>query len=71
MMRGDVNVRLRPWLQGRRANHMQVRLGVRTQVGDGAVGPITKTLQRLFFAAARGDDPAFADSLTPVYTTRA
>ena len=43
----------------------------RLQVGDGTPGPITTTLQRLFFAAARGDDPAFADSLTPVYATRA
>jgi branched-chain amino acid aminotransferase len=43
----------------------------RLKVGDGTPGPITTTLQRLFFAAARGDDPAFADSLTPVYATRA
>jgi branched-chain amino acid aminotransferase, group I len=40
----------------------------RLPVGDGKAGPITKCLQRLFFAAARGDDPAFARSLTPVYT---
>jgi len=41
----------------------------RLPVGDGQPGPITKRLQRLFFAAARGDDPAFAGSLTPVYTS--
>ena len=40
----------------------------RLPVGDGKSGPITKRLQRLFFAAARGDDPAFARSLTPIYT---
>jgi branched-chain amino acid aminotransferase len=39
----------------------------RMQVGDGKPGPITRDLQRLFFAAARGDDPSFAKSLTPVY----
>ena len=39
----------------------------RMTVGDGKPGPITKKLQALFFAAARGDDPAFAKSLTPVY----
>ena len=43
----------------------------RLKVGDGMPGPITKTLQRLFFVAARGDDPAFAGSLTPVYGARA
>jgi branched-chain amino acid aminotransferase len=43
----------------------------RLKVGDGVPGPITKTLQRLFFVAARGDDPAFAGSLTPVYGARA
>ena len=42
----------------------------RLKVGDGMPGPITQTLQRLFFVAARGDDPAFAGSLTPVYGAR-
>ena len=36
-------------------------------VGEGRPGPVTRELQRLFFAAARGDDPAFAKALTPVY----
>src|SRR5262249_58345107 len=40
----------------------------RLPVGDGRPGPVTRKLQGQFFAAARGDDPAFADSLTPVYT---
>jgi branched-chain amino acid aminotransferase len=43
----------------------------RLPVGDGTPGPVTRTLQRIFFAAARGDDSAFASSLTPVYGARA
>ncbi len=39
----------------------------RLPVGDGRPGPVTRKLQGLFFAAARGDDPAFGTSLTPVY----
>ena len=40
----------------------------RLPVGDGRPGAVTRKLQGLFFAAARGDDPALATSLTPVYT---
>lgn len=40
----------------------------RLPVGDGRPGPVTRKLQGLFFAAARGDDPAFATSLTAVHT---
>jgi branched-chain amino acid aminotransferase len=43
----------------------------RLPVGDGSPGSVTRTLQRLFFAAVRGDDPAFAGSLTPVYGAKA
>jgi len=43
----------------------------RLPVGDATPGPVTRTLQRVFFAAARGDDAAFAGSLTPVYVARA
>ena len=43
----------------------------RLPVGDGTPGPVTRTLQRLFFAAARGDDSKFASCLTPVYGARA
>jgi branched-chain amino acid aminotransferase len=40
----------------------------RLPVGDSRPGPVTRKLQSLFFAAARGDDATFASSLTPVYT---
>src|SRR5262249_38151859 len=39
----------------------------RLPVGGGQRGPVTKRLQSLFFSAARGDDPALAQSLTAVY----
>jgi len=39
----------------------------RLPVNDGTPGPVTRTLQRLFFAAARGNDSEFASCLTPVY----
>ena len=37
------------------------------QIGSGAVGPITKKLQAIYFAAARGDNPKYTDWVTPVY----
>jgi len=37
------------------------------KIGRGEVGPITKQLQSLYFAAARGDNPKYADWVTPVY----
>ena len=39
----------------------------RLPVGDGKVGKTTRELQKIFFAAARGDDPEFKGELTPVY----
>jgi branched-chain amino acid aminotransferase len=35
-------------------------------VADGAVGPITKRLQELYFAACKGEDDRYAGWLTPV-----
>ena len=35
-------------------------------VGTGIAGPITKEIQRLYFAAIRGDLPQYSDWLTPV-----
>jgi branched-chain amino acid aminotransferase len=37
------------------------------EVGDGQPGPITRALQKAFFAAARGSDPDYEKDLTPVY----
>lgn len=37
------------------------------KIKDGQVGPITKKLQSFYFAAARGDNPKYADWVTPVY----
>ncbi|MBU0686620.1 MAG: branched-chain amino acid transaminase [Candidatus Margulisbacteria bacterium] len=37
------------------------------KVGNGKVGKITKKIQEVYFKAARGDDPAYQDWLTPVY----
>jgi branched-chain amino acid aminotransferase len=37
------------------------------QIGDGRVGELTQELQHLYFAAVRGDNPAYADWSTPVY----
>lgn len=37
------------------------------KIKDGKVGPITKKLQDIYFAAARGDNPKYADWVTPVY----
>ena len=40
----------------------------RIPVGTGSTpGPITRELQTAYFRAARGEDPAYAESLTPVY----
>ncbi|HVB76642.1 MAG TPA: branched-chain amino acid transaminase [Candidatus Nitrosotalea sp.] len=39
----------------------------RRQVGDGRVGEIAQELQTLYLAAARGDNPAYADWSVPVY----
>lgn len=39
----------------------------RIPVGEGRPGPITRQLQDVFFRAARGTDPDYADMLTPVY----
>ncbi len=36
-------------------------------VGEGRPGPITRQLQEVFFRAARGKDPDYAEVLTPVY----
>jgi branched-chain amino acid aminotransferase len=39
----------------------------RRAVGSGAVGPITKKLQKLYFDAVRGDNSKYSAWLTPVY----
>jgi branched-chain amino acid aminotransferase len=39
------------------------------EVGDGTVGPITKRLAQLYFDAVRGRLPAYADWVTPIYST--
>lgn len=36
-------------------------------IGDGRPGPFTMELQRRYLRAVRGDEPAYADWLTPVY----
>ncbi|HTY13102.1 MAG TPA: branched-chain amino acid transaminase [Candidatus Omnitrophota bacterium] len=37
------------------------------KIGPGTVGPLTRKLQDLYFAAARGDSPKYADWVTSVY----
>lgn len=37
------------------------------KIGDGKPGPITKKLQDIYFAAARGDNPKYSSWVTPVY----
>ena len=39
----------------------------RFAVGDGKVGKMTRELQKIFFDAARGNDPDYTSELTPVY----
>jgi branched-chain amino acid aminotransferase len=39
----------------------------RRAVGSGSVGPVTRRLQEIYFAAVRGEDNRFGDWLTPVY----
>ncbi len=39
----------------------------RIPVGDGGRGPVTKRIQDVYFAAARGELPAYRRWLTPVY----
>lgn len=39
----------------------------RRPVGEGTIGPVTKQLQSIFFAAVRGHDRKYAEWLTPVY----
>jgi branched-chain amino acid aminotransferase len=36
-------------------------------IGDNKVGKITKDLQDVYFAAARGDNPKYSNWVTPVY----
>lgn len=36
------------------------------KIGDGEVGPVTKRIQELYFAAVKGDNPTYADWCTPV-----
>lgn len=36
-------------------------------IGSGRPGPITKKLQDIYFAAARGDNPKYSSWVTPVY----
>jgi branched-chain amino acid aminotransferase len=35
-------------------------------IGDGKVGNVTKSLQNIYFKAAKGDDPRYIDWVTPV-----
>ena len=42
----------------------------RIPVGSGAKGPLTKSIQDAYFSAARGDDKAHLDWLTPVYSAK-
>lgn len=37
------------------------------KIGSGGVGPVTRKLQDVYFSAARGDNPKYADWVTPVY----
>jgi branched-chain amino acid aminotransferase len=37
-------------------------------IGSGAVGPLTRRLQAVYFRAVRGDEPRYRDWLTPVYS---
>ena len=39
----------------------------RRAVGNGAVGPLTRRLQELYFRAVRGEEPRYRHWLTPVY----
>ena len=39
----------------------------RLPVGDGAAGPITRSLRERYFTIVRGGDERYASSLTPVY----
>jgi len=39
----------------------------RLEVGDGQRGPVTRRIQELYFAVARGEKPAYRQWLTPVY----
>jgi len=39
----------------------------RRPVGEGAIGPVTAKLQRLYFDVVRGKVPAYRHWLTPVY----
>ena len=39
----------------------------RRAVGDGAVGPVSARLQRLYFAAVRGESPRYTGWIRPVY----
>ena len=37
------------------------------KIGTGSMGEITTKLQKLYFDAARGEDPKYSDWLTPAY----
>jgi branched-chain amino acid aminotransferase len=37
------------------------------KIKEGKIGPITRQLQDLYFAAARGDNPKYSRWVTPVY----
>lgn len=39
----------------------------RIAIGDGTPGPVTRALRATYLRAVRGQDPAYAEALTPVY----
>ena len=40
------------------------------EVGDGAIGPITRRVARIYFEAVRGTNAKYKDWLTPIYPAR-
>ena len=64
--RDDMYIADEIFLTGTAAEITPVRELDDRQIGDGKPGPITKTLQKTFFRIVKGEEPAYANWLTPI-----
>jgi len=64
--RDDMYIADEIFLTGTAAEITPVRELDDRQIGEGKPGPITKTLQKTFFSIVKGEDPAYANWLTPI-----
>ena len=64
--RDEVYVADEAFFTGTAAEVVPIRELDNRTIGSGARGPVTETLQRIYFEAVRGAQPDYADWLAPV-----